>query len=231
MEKSRKNIYLFPKPIQWSMAVIVLLMGAAVLYLAIEQIYFPLILILVPILKPIAHFSLAPILRLTGFLKYYSPMLLGVKMDDETLEIHNGNSFDYLINMKWKHRGDDAKKQIMIYYLMGLLKIIDEIERNNLQNKLYIVGVSYFLSQNTIRKLGFEEETVRFRRKFLFFVDYINLFLMYSYANGRMCFPNVFELKKVKISANKLIASKTKIFSMLNSLKHRYNLSYIAETK
>lgn len=227
MLKNIKRFYRQPKPAQWFAAIILSSVCALFIFYLIDSIYLPLLILVIPVAKPIGHFLVVPLLRLSGILKYYSPMLIGIRPNSDVLEIHNGSSFDYLINMRWKQRGQKAKKKMMTYYLRGFLKIIDEIEKKKLPENVTLTGTSYFFSDKSVKKIGFSEIKVGLVRKLLFFLDYINLCLMYSYSNGRLTFPSVLKLKKVEISGKKLRQSKEKIISLLYLInrKHSYRIS------
>lgn len=219
--KNIKRIYFHPKYVQWMIGILLSLTALALAYYIIESVYLPVVILLLPVAKPVGHFLMVPLLRLLGLLKYYSPMLIGINTNEKTLEIHNGSSFDYLINMRWRQRGLKARKRMMIYYLKGFLKIIDDLEKKRLPEDVTLTGISYFFSNKSARKIGFTEKSVGFFRKILFFVDYVNLFLMYSYSNGRLSFPDVSKLRKVEISGKKLLQSKKNIIRLLTLIKKR----------
>ena len=125
--------------------------------------------------------------------------------------------------MKWKQKGADASKFIMINYLKGLLKIITEIEQKKVSNEITILGISYIINKKTAERLGFTVEKPGIYRRFLFFIDYFTLFLMYSFSKGRIAFPNIFKVKKVRITENKLVASKEKIKQIMAGIINRHN--------
>ena len=208
------------KQAQWTTAIILTVIGLSLSYLIFNSIYFPYSLLLIPIIKPIGHFAIAPLLRLVGWLHYYSPMFIVIK-SNRTLEMHNGTAFDYLLNMRWRQKGVPAKKKIMLYYLNGLMQIIKEIESKKLPHEINVIGVSYFFNQKTATKIGFTIERVGIVRRLLFFVDYVNLFFMYSYSRGRLTFPNVLKVKKVKISGEKLLNSKDIINRLIQLIQNK----------
>lgn len=226
--KNIKRFYRHPKYIQWISAVILFALFSVFTYYLIESVYLPILIAIIPFAKPIGHFLLVPFLRLAGLLKYYSPMFIAVKLKEKRLEIHNGSSFDYLVNMRWKQRGLRAKKRMMIYYLKGFLKIIDELEKQKLPRDVTLTGTSYFFSNKSAIRIGFIEKKVSTIERMLFFLDYINLFLMYSYSNGRICFPDIARLKKVEISGEKLLQSKEKIITLLILITKRKSVGISA---
>lgn len=222
--KNIKKIYTFPKTVQWIFAITLSITGILISLSLLSLVYFPLWLLIIPVIKTISHFAITPLLRLSGLLNYYSPMLLVVKSKTQEWELHNGTTFDYILNMKWKQKGSNASKYIMINYLKGLLKIITEIEKNKLKEEITILGISYIINKKTAERLGFTVEKPNIFRRILFLIDYFTLFLMYSYSQGKFAFPNVLKVKKIKISGSKLIASKEKIAQVLVLLSNRTKL-------
>ena len=216
--KSVKSIYRQPYFLQWTVAILCIILAGLILYTIIDAADLLIFMLLIPLTKPIEHFLAVPLLRLSGVLNYYSPMLIGVWTSATKMEIHNGSSFDYLVNMRWKQKGIRAKRRIMRYYLKGFLKIIDDVENKRLPENTVISGVSYFFSSHTASKIGFTLRETGMARRLLFMIDYVNLFLMYSYSNGRITFPQLSRLKKAEITANILVQSKKKIVTLLTGL-------------
>ena len=213
--KNIRKIYTFPKTVQWIIAIVLSVTGILFSLLLLSLIYFPLWLVIIPIVKTISHFAISPLLRLSGLLNYYSPMLLVIKSKTQEWELHNGTTFDYILNMKWKQRGRNASKFIMINYLNGLLKIINEIEEKKSKDEITILGISYIINKKTAERLGFTVEKPSIFRRILFLIDYFTLFLMYSFSQGKVAFPNILKVKKMKISGSKLVASKQQIIRTL----------------
>lgn len=223
--KNIKRIYLHPTYIQWIVAIFLLLISVSIIFalFTTTKVFFSLLLL--PLVKPIAHFLTVPFLRLTGVLKYYSPMLLCVWKGKNVLEIHNGSSFDYLINMRWKRRGISAREKMIKYYLKGLLGIIQEIESKTLSDDLIITGTSYFFSNKSVHKIGFKSKRVKWYKQILAFLDFVNLLLMYSYSKGKITPPNLLNLREVEITGKKLVESKENIIRLLALIKKRKSLS------
>ncbi|MBK8946111.1 MAG: hypothetical protein IPM32_12685 [Ignavibacteriae bacterium] len=186
---------------------------------------FPFNLITIPFIKVIGHFSITPLLRLFGYLNYHSPFLLTIRYKQNHWEIHNGTIFDYLLNMKWSYRGVTAKQITIKNYLQGLLNIIDKLKKNNNPKNINVTGITYFINRGTISKIGFTEERVRLYRKSLFIIDYINLLIMFSFSKGKISFPNIFRLKKIKIDGEKLISSEKVINDYLTKFSSRILLN------
>jgi hypothetical protein len=218
VNKCFSGFYQMPLFAQWLIALMLVFVDIALLVFAFAGLIFPFNILLIPILKTLMHFMATPFLRLCGHLKYYSPMLLLVN-NRSGMEIHNGAIFDYLSHMKWKQRGIIATKIIMIYYLKGLLSIIESIEKKEISDNMLVTGVSYFFSEKTAKRIGFTVKDPGLFKKFLFVLDYFNLFLMFSYSKGKPSFPNIRRLKKVEITASQLSGSKDRIIKALSLLE------------
>jgi hypothetical protein len=219
MFKAIRSFYSWPLELQWSFSIFGSLAAIAALSFIFMQLFFPLNIVFIPFIKSIAHFSIAPLLRLSGLLNYHSPFMLTVKFGDNKWEIHNGTTFDYLLNMRWTYKGEKAKQMILQDYLLGLLNIIEEIKRSENPKAIEIMGTSYFIGKNTISRIGFSEVKVSPIKRILFFIDYVNLLIFYSFSKGKISFPNVLKLRKVKIRGDQLIKAE----KLINSYKIRFD--------
>lgn len=213
--------YKLPLEIQWIFALFSVIAGIILsifLFQTFDLIFW---IPLIPVVKALGHFSSTPILRLSGFLHYHSPMLITVKTGNKSYDLHNGTVMDYLFNFDLVKKSTAAKRKIMIQYLKGFLDIINKIENNELPGEICLTGVSYFFSDKTARNLGFEVERARITMKLLNVINVVNLFIMYSLANGRPSIPSIFNLKKAKITGYTLLKSKYKIIGLLDKLEKR----------
>ena len=163
------------------------------------------------------QFFATPIAKLVGLYKYLSPMLFAYAANDKLYEIHNGTSFDYLMVMTAANAGPKFKKQMLNYYLDGLLKIVEKIEGNELPESVVIRGSSYFFSDRTAKKLGFTLLEGSLATKINLFVNYLDLIWMYSLSRGRLSFPSLRNIKAGEITGQQLVLSKNKLLKM-NSL-------------
>lgn len=158
-------------------------------------------------------------MRLTKLFNYHSPMLLTIQMNTRIWEIHGGTIFDFFLNMEWHNKGKNAQKKLIILYLEGLLKMIENIKSGKFSNNLELIGVSYILGRKNAEKLGFTVENASFKRQIMFIFDYISLLLMYSFTNGKIAFPNISKIIKLKIKADKLVVNENYIKTVVNRLK------------
>ena len=220
------KFYSLPKYILWPVSVLLAFFGGLPLGLTMilsSKISF-LFLFLFPVALPLAIFSSSPIMRLSGYFIYYSPMLLGIK-SKKKLDLHNGTTFDYFLNMKLKDKGSQARYKILAYYVEGLLNIITEIETGKISSALSIEGTSYFFSDNTAVKLGFKLQKPVFNYYFNFIFNFVDLCFMYSYSKGKFTIPRIFSIKRAIISPVELCSRKEYLKSLHKILNSRINNS------
>ena len=198
--------------LQWAIALLMLVVpfGIMALWLIFHQDY-KIAYTLILILPSSIQFFGAPIAKLSGLHKYLSPMLLVNLPSDKKYEIHNGTTFDYLMVMNNVKSGPEFSKKMLVYYLEGLLKIIEKIETNELSENLLIQGSSYFFSDRTAKKLGFTLSKTNIAIKINMLVNYLDLIWMYSLSQGRLTFPNLINMQTVSVTGKHLVMNKAKL--------------------
>jgi hypothetical protein len=213
--------YDLPKFLQWIAALIILFLGFYPAILIVEAgANQPLYYLLFFVYLPIGQFITTPIFRLLGVYKYYSPMLLAYMENKRQIDLHNGSSFDYLFVLRKYKKGAEIRKKIIKYHLEGLLEIIDEIEKGSIPSSVSIVGTSYFFSERTLRKLGFETQKPSFFYRINLFMNCIDLFWMYSLSRGKLSIPQIWRAKKAHIPGAELIKSRQTIIELNQSLNN-----------
>jgi hypothetical protein len=168
---------------------------------------------------PITQFLFTPIYKLTGGYTYYSPMLLGYMANDKQIDLHSGTSFDHLFVLRKYKPGNALRNRIMMYHLEGLLKLIQSIEEKQIPASVNIIGTSYFFNDRTLSKLGFQLEKASLFYRINLFINFIDLFWMYSLSKGKLAIPSVWSAKKAIITGDTLVAQKTKFEGLYMKLK------------
>lgn len=218
------NFYNLPRILQWTIAIIMALLVVALVLawtdLLLESfIWYFAFFLLVPFLQ----FFLAPIFTLTGIYTYLSPMLLVYFASDEKYDLHNGTSFDYLLVMRGYAPGLPLRTRLLAYYLEGLLKVVESVKTGTLPETVVVRGSSYFFSERTAKRLGFEISETNGAEKFNLVLNYIDLIWMYSLSKGRLVFPKLKQVKTASTTGAKLVENSTYIQDLLDFLMRNHN--------
>lgn len=222
-----KRYYALPKIILWIVSILFAFFGGMPLgFTMMFSFKFNILfLLLYPATLSLAVFSLTPLMKISGYYIYYSPMLLGIK-SKKKLDLHNGTTFDYLLNMKLMDTGIIARYKILAYYMEGLLKIINDIEIGKINKSITIEGTSYFFSDSTAIKLGFTLRKPMFHYYFNFILNFFDLTFMYSYSKGRFTIPRIFQIKRAVITPSELCTQKENLKILLNILNRNIEKEY-----
>ncbi|MGI9200360.1 MAG: hypothetical protein ACR2QL_04835 [Woeseiaceae bacterium] len=207
--------------VQWVLALLMLLMLFSIFILWIKLLPDHLVALPLIILVPtLVQFFAAPMAKLVGIHTYLSPMLFVNNASNKKYEIHSGTPFDYLLVMKKTRMGTRFRKQMLSYFLDGLLGIVERIEATELPESVIVQGNSYFFNVRTASKLGFDlsEPSIAVRINLL--VNYFDLTWMYSLSQARISFPKISEVKTAEITGSRLVMNKHKLIR-LNSFLNK----------
>ena len=215
------DFYKLPKGLQWLLALLLLVSGFFPAFAIIELGYdHPIAYLLFFFYIPIGQFSFAPFFTLVGVYRYYSPMLLGYMPSNTQIDLHSGGSFDYLFVMRKFKSGIEMRNKLLLFQLEGLKNIIQLIEDKAVPESVTIVGTSYFFSDRTVQKIGFELIEPSLFYRINLFANILDLVWMYSLAQGKWAIPKVWQAKKVQITGQKLVEHKVQLevlYDKLNS--------------
>jgi len=211
------KFYNYPKLIQWLIAVPLFISSlfAIGFWLDLTDVN-PLFYFSIFLLAPFLSFTFTPFLKLIGLYEYLSPMLLVFAPRKKKYDLHNGTSFDYLFVMKGLKPGKELKNVMLKNYMMGLLEIIRRIEAGELPVTVIVKGSSYFFSERTAKRMGFEISKAGLFERFNLLINFIDLTWTYSLANGKLSFPNLKNIKTAKITGKNLVNNKA-YFERVNS--------------
>jgi len=206
------RFYDLPKIWQWVTALLLL-----VLTIVITLLWFQLFVwnvlgyLLIFIVVPIAQFLSTPFFKLAGFYTYVSPMLLVFGASNKKYDLHNGTSFDYLMVMRNTKPGAEWKRKMLSFYVEGLLAIIEKIQNKELPETVKIRGSSYFFTERTAKRLGFEIEKTGWFEKINLFINIIDLAWMFSLTHAKFRLPNLLNTKTAAITGAKLVSNKERL--------------------
>lgn len=216
------KFYELPKGIQWIISIIMasLFLGIMVIwmkFIALNPLWFLSLFLIAPLLQ----FLSTPIFTLIGSYKYLSPMLLVFGASEKKYDIHNGTSFDYLLVMNKVKSGLSWRSKMLSYYIEGLLVIIDKIEHGALPETVEIRGSSYFFSERTAQRMGFELQKTGLFEKVNILLNIIDLTWMYSMASGKFVIPNALKAKTARITGEKLVHKKNQLENLYEYLNKK----------
>lgn len=216
------DFYKLPKVLQWLLALLLLVSGFFPALALIELGYnHPIAYLLVIFYVPIGQFSYTPFFTLLGVYQYYSPMLLGYTPSDTQIDLHSGGSFDYLFVMRKYKPGIEMRNRLLLFQLEGLKKIIQLIEDKAVPESVTIVGTSYFFSNRTVQRLGFELIEPSLFYRFNLLVNFLDLLWMYSLAQGKWAIPKVWKAKKAQITGQQLVEHKVQLNALYDKLNSK----------
>jgi hypothetical protein len=216
------DFYKLPKILQWLLALLLLVSGFIPALALIELGYaHPIAYLLVIFYVPIGQFSSTPFFTLLGVYRYYSPMLLGYTPSDTQIDLHSGGSFDYLFVMRKYKSGIEMRNRLLLFQLEGLKKIIQLIEDKAVPESVNIVGTSYFFSDRTAKKIGFELIDPSLFYRINLFANFLDLVWMYSLSQGKWAIPKVWKAKKVQITGQKLLENKGQLEALYDKLSSK----------
>lgn len=216
------DFYKLPKVLQWLLALLLLVSGFFPAFALIEIGYdHPIAYLLFFFYIPIGQFSFTPFFTLVGVYRYYSPMLLGYMPSNNQIDLHSGGSFDYLFVMRKFKSGIEMRNRLLLFQLEGLKNIIQLIEDKAVPESVTIVGTSYFFSDRTVQKIGFELIEPSLFYRINLFVNILDLVWMYSLAQGELAIPKVWQAKKVQITGQKLVEHKAQLEALYDKLNSK----------
>ena len=214
------DFYKQPKALVWIESILFLLAGFFLAVLIIEKGYDQQLFYLAFVLYvPISQFLYTLLFTLTGGYTYYSPMLLGYMSNEKQIDLHSGTSFDHLFVLRNCKPGIELRNRLLAYHLEGLLYLISLIENKQIPESVTLVGTSYFFNDRTLKRLGFQIEKASTFYRANLFLNFIDLFWMYSLSRGKVSMPALWKAKKARIQGAALVAQKVNLEVLYGRLK------------
>lgn len=114
--------------------------------------------------------------------------------------------------------GAPWRKKVLSFYIEGLLHIVAKIEKKEVPGTVVIKGSSYFFSDRTVERLGFELGKTELFERFNLLLNVVDLTWQYSLAHGKFILPNVLKVQTAKITGERLVEQKMKLESLYQFL-------------
>ena len=168
------------------------------------------------VLSVIASFFDMPSMIKNGKLQYESSLLISEKEKDNQITIHGGTFFDYYFVLNKNDNRKNRRNFILLEYLNGILKLI---ESNHKKPNLEIIGTTYILNQRTANKIGFEVQKTNATQLIILILNYPNLVFTKSYANKKISFPNLRNIKTYKANIRELHENKRRMIKIRSTLQ------------
>jgi len=212
--------------------VLFLLLTSLMILLICIKLSFPFDIILLYIfaffMSPVEDLTSAPIKRYLGYYNYYSKMLIGIKKKKRNLLIlHDATLLDYVylyFNFR-KQKKRITTKILLACYLKGLLKIINQIEKNIISDNTVIIGSSYFFNEHNSNQFGFKIFRPKKYTYFKFVTNYLNILLKRFFVKHKLSFPNIFKFKTIIITANELKMRKQVLKKLIYRIQNNNSIS------
>lgn len=202
-----KKFYNLPKPIQWIIAIAMMVGGFGLMMLLIVENSYGFFLII--LFAPLLNLVTVPFFRLIGYFKYLNPYVISTVQTDKQYDLHNVFTFDYLVNFSWSDRGRPAQKTLLVHYCKALLTMIERIENGTLSPEVKVVGHSYFFNDRTAKRLGFTVSDASLFWKLNSILQFIELTYLYSFSQGKWSLPKFWKVKRAEIIGSDLIMKKS----------------------
>lgn len=196
-----------------------LVAGACFAFPLLDGRWLPLLVVGPFLLAPLESLLLTPLYALTGRFRYYSPLLLATRRAGGGLDLHVGTLHDYATRFRWRDRGRRAARAVSVELLRGLLALADEVERGALPAESELVGTSYFFSDRTAARLGFELRRPPGSSQLNLMVASLSIALRLSFTRGRPAFPRLSRIRRAVTTGARLLERRREIESILRRLE------------
>jgi hypothetical protein len=180
--------------------------------------WLPVSILAIPLLVPLESLLLTPVYTLSGRFRYHSPLLLSTRRAGGGLDLHVGTLYDYVRRLRWSERGPRAARIVTTDLLQGLLNLCEAVERGDLPPETEVVATSYFFSDRTLARLGFEMRRAPSATVQNLALASLNIALRLSFTRGRPTFPDLRRVRQGVTSAGALAQHRATIARSLHRL-------------
>ncbi len=220
MSVNRNSFYSYSLWAQWLAALGILLCFLLCCLVTVALIKQNLIwALLTPLLIPISQFAVSPLFTLLGLYQYLSPILLIYLPTRHSIELHHASSFDYLFLGKLRRNASSRKRLTLLYYVEGLLSLVELIEAHKVSPQVKIEATTYFVNNRTAKLLGLSLYKPSRLKRICMCLNYLDLVWMCSFTSNKFQCPAIGSLGYLKGDGHQLIRNKHKLLALYNRLK------------
>jgi hypothetical protein len=116
-------------------------------------------------------------------------------------------------------------KDLMLFFLVdGMLNIVNEVEAGKIDREAEIRGSSYLFNKKTAQKFDFQAMEMKMSHKYILYLNYLEILLVFSFSKGRFALPNIGDFKSVKTTGIQLMEHKDYVERLHEILKNKVNL-------
>lgn len=177
--------------------------------------------LLAPLMASWGFFATTPLLRMIGFYRYYSPYLCAMVPTPRRLDIHLGTTFDHTLTLRAADRGAQARASLLVGALDGLIEIADQVEQGRIDVDATIEGTSWFFSESTVRRLGFELAEPTWLGRLIPFLIALDIMWMTQFTRGRWAWPRLNRVHRAVTTGARLLEHRGRLRSLRSRLARR----------
>lgn len=176
---------------------------------------------------PVIIFLSTPFTRVAGIYKYHSPLFLTFGETDKRFEIHSGPSIDYLLHLRGIEPGREMQRTVLAFYLQGILHIAMKIEQGEVPpEEVEIVGTSYFFSNRSVERMGFEVGPAGWVHRINLAVNFVELTFLNSLSAGKFQVPNLLKVKRASMTGKRLLEHREYIERLYDRMATERNRAW-----
>lgn len=129
-------------------------------------------------------------------------MFLTMPTFGDGMDFHLGTSYDYF------RQSDISPKIIFMYLTVGLLNLIDEIEKGKIKPETRLYGNTFYLKKSTLERFGFHSRKLNFAETLPFGMNYLELTLLKSITTRKITLVPLNNILIVFTTAGELLANR-----------------------
>jgi len=144
-----------------------------------------------------------PVLRYMGFYRYYAPLFFIQPFGHNRVELHLGTTWDLMKAQRL------SPQTIMSSLVMGISGLVGDAKRGRLQPTLKVRATTYFLSDSTLQRFGFDVRRPNVLEYLAFIGNYAEVCLLRSVVAGRLQLVDLRRVRMAETTVQTLVERET----------------------